>query len=213
MAADGSPPGPEITMKCEAGSDAWTISCVVKNASGEDFFLLTSPFVLEGPKGGDEYFYKHTGGERIENTLEYGYPEAGPLGDRILIDPIVHFRIGDLPNLCRVESQSKSRVIINLAEVAGFFEGSSEWNLRPKTVVAQGSRLRTFLQSSNLQDQCKSELGNALVRECLEVEEAMAAAPWEGIQYSDDGCLDRLSMQFEHVYASQIRVTLPVAGE
>lgn len=200
-------------MRCEAGSDAWTISCVVENASNDVLFLLASPFVLEGPKGGDKYFYKHTGGERIENTLEYGYPEAGALGDRILIDPIVHLKNGDLPNLCRVESQSKSRVIIDLADVAGFFKGSSQWNLRPKIVVAQGSHLRTLLQSSDLQDQCKANLGKALERECSEVEMAMAAAPWEGIQYSDDGCLDRLSAQFEHVYASQIRLTLSVEAE
>jgi hypothetical protein len=186
---------------------------VVENSSNEDYFLLTSPFVLEGPMGGDEYFYKHTGGERIENTLEYGYPQAGPLGDEILIDPIVHLENEDLSNLCRVESRAKSRVLINLADVTGLLEGSSEWNLRPKIVVAKEAHLNKLVQSSDLRNQCKTDLGKSLFKGCSEIVKTMAAAPWEGIQYSDDGCLDRISMQFEHVYASEIRFTRSVERE
>jgi hypothetical protein len=199
-------------MKCEAEPDSGTISCVVENDSSEAYFILLSPFGLEGPKGGDEYFYKHTGGERIENTLEYGYPEAGPLGEATLFFPNVHLKHEDLSNLCRLEPGAKAQVLINLAEVRKYLAGSAEWNFRPKIVAAKEARLTTLAESADLQEQCKTALRKTLSNECSEVLKTTAAAPWEGIQYTDDGCLDRISMQFEHVYASEILFTNSEVG-
>ena len=193
-----------ITINCEVENSSSTIQCTIENTSHEQYVVLTSPFVLEGPKGGSDYIYKHPGGARVENTLEYGYPSKGPLGRKVLFFPRVDLEREDLDSLCRLEPGGTARVSIMLKDVTGVFAERSDWIMRPKIVAAKKSNLEVLLHLPDLDDQCKSHLRDALLQGCRQVIEPGVVAPWKGIQYKEDGCLDIISEQFEHFFAEQL---------
>ncbi len=214
----------EVSLSCENGREGNHISCILANGLSEDVLWLASPFVLEGPLGADGYFYMFVGGERIENTLEYGLATVGGLGGPILFKPTVHLSETDLARLYRLGAGDNVVFGIrrNSAPRANL-DKPLEWLFRAKVVVAKVYGLASMIKNHQVASECADRLRLGLTFRPVPAEIGVRESPYailgqrgsESVtgpparprrpRYESDGCRDRISGQFEHVYSNELR--------
>ncbi len=194
----------EVSLSCEHGREGNNISCTLANGLAEDVLWLASPFVLEGPLGGDSYVYRFVGGERIENTLEYGPSTIGRLGGPIQFKPTVYLSEADLVRLFRLSAGDDMVFSIRLdsAPRPGLVE-PVERLFRAKVVVSKVLSLDRMIGSGELPPGCSDRIRLGLSPRAAPVEISVRE-PDPGPRYERDGCRDRISGEFEHVFSNEL---------
>lgn len=198
-----------VSIKCAFDRPGEALTCKLRNLLEEDILFLASSFSLEGPLGEDGYLYFFVGGERKENTIEFGRLEIQQtLRGPIQLEPIVHINTDDLSHLCRLKSGSSVSIMIDLSEAYSSFNQEGPWLLRPKVVAVPVGRVLSLIDSAVLGEACTARLRSAIssTATCADATRLGTRPPRADFRFTDDGCLTVLSAEFLHFFANEVPV-------
>jgi hypothetical protein len=198
--------GGEVSLFCERGDDKSILSCILTNSLKKDVLWLGSPFVLEGPLGGDDYIFIFTGGERIENTLEYGLATLSKLGGPIQLHPTIHLSETDVSRLFRIQAGADVAFDIRLrsAEPGSNLIEPEEWLFRAKVVVGKVHDLVGMIENDQISPECADQLYLGFTFRPAPAKIPAIEPGGSDRGYEIDGCRDRISEQFDHVYSNEL---------
>lgn len=206
-----------VSLSCLPSEDGKRLPCIVSGDYKDTIWLLMSPFALEGPLGGSNCKHFYVGGERVENTLEYGFPQVGRLGGPILFKPVAQIGDSALNMLLRVDPATEVRFSISLEDVPQeYFANSAEWIFRAKIVFVMTSALSDLISTGQLDRECSARIREVLASRPSKGKDAEVATrlrlPYESAWHSD-GCFDRITEEFEAVYSEDVLLAVADAGK
>lgn len=204
----------KVALSCMPGESENSLQCTLKNHLDEKVWVLMAPFALEGPLGGRRCIYFATGGDRYENTLEYGFPSVGKLGGNILFKPYIRIDSIALERLVSVNPGNSLSFVITLDSVPSrYFENHPTWLFRAKVVFARDSNLTELRESGTIDQTCSDQIDSKISVSTTSPGQLAIRLrkPYEGSNDIDD-CFDRITIQFDYVYSEDVLAGFPGMG-
>lgn len=208
--------GARVRLTCSVperpASRAIQMSCKVDNKAGEDIVILLSDAALDGPIGTPGYFLDRLpGGQRYENVLQFGIGPKKGFNRTSFSHPWVDLTDDDLGRLRRIAADESVTVEIQV-DLDGIEQLATQEEIlvRLKLVYATEAKLRSVQLRSDVSESCRQLLGRSLKEARVSDSDQLGTRRLEpGLKMLLDGCHDRISDQFEHVYSVILDVRFP----
>lgn len=204
-----------VSLHCEPASQPLLLSCQISNTSDEPVWVLMAPFSLEGPVGhiafsgpfkGEEYVLMGVGGERFENTLQYGVPTLESLSQTGPWEPVHYLSQEDLDSLVLLNAGRTLDFRIDLTTVPSkYFEAFSTWRFAPKVMVAEDTSLKAL--ESSLPSSCRHRLASLGRHAVSDMTVSVEPRAW-GRGFEIDDCFTPISEEFLHAFGGELQVNI-----
>jgi len=214
--AGGVSTGIGVRLMCSA-SDCATpqvidLLCELENRTGEGIVISLSDATLDGPIGTPGYLHRLAGGQRYENVLQFGARHEKAFNRGSISHPWVDLTNDDMKRLRRLAAGESATVAVQVdgIEIDDSEERQIDILTRLKLIYASETRLRSLQSRSDLPDGCSKLLEASLSRdEAAEPNRIGTRRPEHGSRIVTNGCNDRISELFEHVFSNFVEVRIP----